>query len=309
MKKQLPLALGIVVGVFAVLEFYVPSHGVGQLQERLLDYGLILAAAAYVLGGINVLQVNWPKIRRREADWHYKAVLLGGALVMGLAGVAWHSFGGERPSGTVTLHPGDGAGGPAYVRVLSADDDAMIVVDGAPPVTTTEWRTRDAQEIEVASGRDVSVRVFMPPLIKGYDEFKATVHLEPGQTAVIESDLVLLWGKEGRVYTWLYDHVFDPCNSTMFALLAFFIASAAFRAFRARNTEAALLLGSAILVMIGRAPMGALISDVFPDMANWILDVPNNAGRRAIMMGAALGAVVTGLRVILGLERSHLGSD
>ena len=42
---------------------------------------------------------------------------------------------------------------------------------------------------------------------------------------------------------------------------------------------------------------------------DWILDIPNNAGRRAIMMGAAIGAIATGLRVILGLERSHLGAD
>jgi hypothetical protein len=37
--------------------------------------------------------------------------------------------------------------------------------------------------------------------------------------------------------------------------------------------------------------------------------VPSNGGRRAIMMGAAIGAIATGLRVILGLERSHLGND
>jgi hypothetical protein len=122
-------------------------------------------------------------------------------------------------------------------------------------------------------------------------------------------DLVMKWGPTGRVYTWLYDYVFKPCNSTMFALLAFFIASAAFRAFRARNIEAALLLGAAILVMIGRVPIGRAISDVFPEISDWIVAIPNNAGRRAIMMGAALGAIATGLRVILGIERSYLGSD
>jgi hypothetical protein len=95
----------------------------------------------------------------------------------------------------------------------------------------------------------------------------------------------------------------------MFALLAFFIASAAFRAFRARNAEAALLLGAAILIMLGRVPIGRAMSDVLPQISDWILSVPNNAGRRAIMMGAALGAIATSLRVILGLERSHLGSD
>ena len=140
--------------------------------------------------------------------------------------------------------------------------------------------------------------------------FKEKIEVAAGKMVVVKTDLVMRWGAgspEGRVFTWFYDYVFYPCNATMFALLAFFIASAAFRAFRARNVESALLLGSAILVMIGLVPIGRMISPFFPELADWIVDFPNNAGRRAIMMGAALGAIVTGLRVILGLERSHLG--
>ena len=119
----------------------------------------------------------------------------------------------------------------------------------------------------------------------------------------------MLWGTRGRVYVWLYEHVFAPCNATMFALLAFFVVSAAFRAFRMRNMEATLLLVSAIIVMLGTAPIGAALWDDLPEIKQWILDIPNNGGRRAIMMGAAIGAIATSLRIILGLERSHLGAD
>jgi hypothetical protein len=115
-------------------------------------------------------------------------------------------------------------------------------------------------------------------------------------------------------FIWLFNHVYDPLSSTMFALLAFFITSAAYRAFRARSVEAALLLGAAILVMLGQVPVGAAIwggegsfLGGFPGIKDWIMSVPNMAAKRAILMGAALGAISTGIRVILGIERAHLG--
>jgi hypothetical protein len=111
------------------------------------------------------------------------------------------------------------------------------------------------------------------------------------------------------VRTWFYNYVFAPCNATMFALLAFFVASAAFRAFRARNIEAALLLGSAIIVLLAQAPIGRWLTTSLPHLSDWILDILSNGSRRAIIMGAAVGAIATGLRVILGIERSHLGGD
>ena len=118
---------------------------------------------------------------------------------------------------------------------------------------------------------------------------------------------------EHSPFIWIYDTVYDPLAATMFSLLAFFITSAAYRAFRARSTQAVLLLVAAILVMLGQVPVGAAIWGPdsflggFPSVKDWIMDVPNLAGKRAILMGAALGAVSTGLRVILGLERAHLG--
>ena len=112
---------------------------------------------------------------------------------------------------------------------------------------------------------------------------------------------------EGTVVYTIYQSVNAPLASTMFALLAFFIASAAFRAFRARNLEATLLLVTAVLMMIGRVSIGEFLWPGFPAFTEWLLDVPNLAAKRAIAIGVGLGAVSTGLKIILGIERSYLG--
>jgi len=107
-------------------------------------------------------------------------------------------------------------------------------------------------------------------------------------------------------FMFLYTHSIIPLQGTMFALLAFFIASASYRAFRARNTIATLLLVSAVIVMLGRIPIGAAISHFFPAAQEWIMDVPQLAAKRGIQIGAALGAVSMSLRIMLGIERSYL---
>lgn len=217
MKQTLPILITFVLGTLFAVEFFVPAYPIKEMTATIGEWVAVITAAAFILGAINLLQVNLPTIVRRERDWGYKVVLVGSA--------------------------------------------AVTLVVG------------------------------------------------------------LIEGQEGKTFLWLYESFFAPCNATMFALLAFFITSAAFRAFRARNFEAFLMLSTAVLVMLCVVPLGELLALAFPEpirhhvaaapsaIKDWILDYANNAGRRAIMIGAALGAVATGLRVILGLERSHLGSE
>jgi ABC-type enterobactin transport system permease subunit len=77
--------------------------------------------------------------------------------------------------------------------------------------------------------------------------------------------------------------------------------------FKARSKEAALLLISAVLVMWGRAPISAVISEGFAAIADWMMAVPNTAGMRGIVIGIGIGVISIGIRTLLGIERGHLG--
>ncbi len=132
----------------------------------------------------------------------------------------------------------------------------------------------------------------------------------------------------GSPFWWFYEYAFKPLTATMFAMLAFYIASAAFRAFRAKNIEAVLLLGTAFVILLGRTFAGVLLTAWLPsapaqdptffqllinylkidNMTVYIMSVFNTAGNRAIMIGIALGIASTSLKVLLGVDRSYLGS-
>ncbi len=213
MKRELPLFLTAVIGLFMLLSFFVPHHLASVPANYLQQCAVIVVAFGYVLGGANALRVNLEGVAKRQLDWPYKLVLVV-ALV------------------------------------------ATVVVG-------------------LVDGRR--------------------------------------WQDAGTTSMFLYNQLYSPMQATMFALLAFFIASAAFRAFRVRTVEAGLLAAAALIVMLGRVPVGDAITGWLPEpvrmsaLQEWIMNVPQNAAKRAILMGAAMGVMATGLRVILGIERSYLG--
>ncbi len=113
-------------------------------------------------------------------------------------------------------------------------------------------------------------------------------------------------GLQNSMFRIFFDYVMMPILATMFALLAFFIASAAYRAFRARNLLATLLLIAALIVMMRFNPW-VPAPEYFAKTSNWLMNVPNLAAQRAIVIGIGLGIVATALKVILGIERGYMG--
>lgn len=134
--------------------------------------------------------------------------------------------------------------------------------------------------------------------------------------------LWLIWGakKDSPPVNFIYTTFQVPLQATIFSLLAFYIASAAYRAFRAKSFSATILLLTASIVIIGRIPLGDYIAKAtiihmgdshisllnFPAWVEWILNVPNVGVKRAFKFGITLGIILTSFKVIFGVEKNWL---
>ncbi len=120
-------------------------------------------------------------------------------------------------------------------------------------------------------------------------------------------------GNTNDTYRWFYNAFIPPVNATMYSMVAFYVTSASYKAFRARTVDAALMMACAVWVMISNVPIGDKLwgsESWLGGMAgvrDWIVSIPNSAVSRGISVGSTLGAFATQLRILLGLERRHLG--
>ena len=116
---------------------------------------------------------------------------------------------------------------------------------------------------------------------------------------------------------WAFNYLYNPLAATMFAVLAFYIVSTAFRSFRIKSAQAFVLFIAAFVLILGNVPLGQMIWNGLlgwtrlgiGDIIQWIMQVPSVAAKRGIMIGITIGAVVTSLKIIFGIERQYMGRD
>jgi hypothetical protein len=104
----------------------------------------------------------------------------------------------------------------------------------------------------------------------------------------------------------LFSAFYLPLAGSFLALLAFFSLSAALRALRRGTTEALVIIVVAILVLGFAALPQAQVMPLLGDGFYWVYDYIALAGARGLLIGAALGAVVAGVRVLLGFDQPYL---
>lgn len=115
--------------------------------------------------------------------------------------------------------------------------------------------------------------------------------------------------QDGTVFSDWFKYLISPIEATMFSLLAFFVASAAFRAFRARSASATVLLVSAAIVMLALIPVVSQNIPLVSDVSAFIFKYPNTAAKRAILIGVSLGAISVALKTIFGIDKTLLERD
>jgi hypothetical protein len=115
-------------------------------------------------------------------------------------------------------------------------------------------------------------------------------------------------------FSLFFDGGLKSLDAAMFSIVAFYIVSAAYRAFRARSVEATILLVSASLVMLGQVSLGQGLTAGLPtsgflsnlrveNIREWILTRASTPALLAVELGLGLGALSTSIRLWLSLER------
>jgi hypothetical protein len=198
------VATGTGLIVLAGFFFEIPALETGR--QILVDWAVLLAAMALLIGLLNLLSVHWSKVSQQEAGWPYSAVLLLFFLV--------------------TLGLG------------------------------------------------------------------------------------LLFGPDSPVILFLFNNVQLPVEASLMALLAVSLTVAGFRMVRRRRDVASLLfVGVGFLVLLGTGPwlVGSegSANTLFRDIRNWLAQIWAAGGARGILLGVALGATATGLRVLLAADRPY----
>ncbi len=119
----------------------------------------------------------------------------------------------------------------------------------------------------------------------------------------------LTQGTSSTAYNFLYYRILIVCGNTLSGLLAFFVASSCFRAFRAKNVESSLLLAAGALVLIGQSSYGQVIWSAFPKISEWLINFPNLGAQRGLLIASGMGFIAVSLRTILGFNKRSVGSE
>ena len=224
LKRYIPIAIVAIFGSLTLSAWFIDNETIETFaNDDATQFFDIIAAFAVFLGALNLLKLQFIKFIKKQKGWQYSAISIISFFFAFIIGFFIR--------------------GAYFVedKVFFTEEaalESLIIVDISKAQQETSYKVQENSFKNLSDAKDFAIK----------------------QNLITPVD----WGahvqKNGSLFQWMFKYIFSPLSATMFALLAFFVASASFRAFRARNFEASLLLLAGIIIMIGRVPAGGLIS-------------------------------------------------
>ncbi len=243
LKRRIPILIVIIVGLLTLFGHFITQKNVQEFVDNdATQWFDIIASFAIFLGALNLLKLQMTKIIRKKKNWQYSILAVLGFFFALFAGFLY------RGANTVTI---------SGINEKNINGIAQVISENI------EELTQDAVKLNLqkSNGKFEYPSIF---ITEGGAENLAKELISAGGITTISPKP---WGAhlqtEGSLFYWIFKYIFTPLSATMFALLAFFVASASYRAFRIRNFEATLLLVAGIILMLGRVPVGSVVSGWF----------------------------------------------
>lgn len=327
-------------GIYFFLEFLLPEEingfKFGTYHQQITNGFIVVGTMAFALGIINLLMAHGSKILYRRKGSLYSAALIIGMFVMLVVSIYdWRATSRDNQktenlfnlaSFALQINADDQA---AKTNLLPIAQRTKILYDAV----NQEIKTNENFEIDLINDQRKKnlANSYLEDYKNKLNQIENILNNSPeslvaqeiiplnqnlaqnlNQAAVIKRKLLALiyeFSKVKAIYKILYEGLFTACGSAMFALLGFYIASAAFRAFRIRSMESAIMLTAATLVMLGQIPFGLWISEDLPTIRLWLLQVPSSAAFRAIKIGASVALLSMACRMWLSIESGSFAEN
>ena len=318
-------------GIYFFLEFVLPPK-IGNVEiakyHDQISWGFVaIGAVAVGLGLINLLAVHGTRLLFKKKGWQYSIALLAGLFSMlTIMSIDWYESDKNskevenvymlRDFSKVILKDAK----ENKEGVLDRETRTQYLISAtSKKIEEVESSLNDMKELETTE--EVTYKRLEPNLLASFSNIeviKNQLQKVPHNDSWHEklelelTDLASNWGdclnvsygisKTKKSYNFLYEGLFFPLGAAMFSLLGFYIASAAYRAFRIRSTESALMMLAAVIVMLGQIPFGLMIWEDLPEIRFWLMKIPSAAAFRAITIGASIGGLVMAFRMWFSIE-------